>query len=88
MHKTSPLARTLNECTMHQRVFLNLMAIDDINYQNSIEHKLIGIAKGVGIEFKNNASRSSRNESQGFHDKMKKRQEKYRQKLGLKKKKD
>ena len=88
MHKTTPLANTLSECTMHQRFFLNLMSVEDINYQNSIEHKLVGIGKGVGVEFKTNTTdRNSRRDSQSFHDRMKQRQEKYREKLGMTKEK-
>ena len=88
MHKTTPLVNTLSECTMHQRFFLNLMSVEDINYQNSIEHKLVGIAKGVGVEFKTNTpDRNSRRDSQSFHDRMKQRQEKYREKLGMTKEK-
>ena len=53
VHKNgAKLVDKLYDATMYQKYFLFLMSAEDINYQNSIEHKLIGIAKGVGIEFK------------------------------------
>ena len=38
---------------MFQRQFLTVMAGKDIEYQQMIDFKLTGIAKGVGVEFKN-----------------------------------
>ena len=48
------------------------MAAEDINYQNMIDTKLTGIAKGVGIEFKGDlgSNRSSNN----FREQMKEKQ--------------
>lgn len=37
---------------MYQSTFFTLMAAQDISYKDSIEVKLEGIAKGVGVEFK------------------------------------
>lgn len=54
------------------------MSAEDINYQNSIEHKLIGIAKGVGIEFKD--SSNSRRQSNDFRSRMKEKQRKRKEK--------
>lgn len=48
------------------------MAVEDINYRNGIEQKLIGIAKGVGIEFKE--SSSGRRETQSFRGRLKEKQ--------------
>lgn len=56
------------------------MSAEDINYRNSIEGRLIGIAKGVGIEFKDNG-RNDRRESDSFRERMKQRQQKYREKM-------
>ena len=52
------------------------MAAEDINYRNSIEHKLIGIAKGVGIEFKEDTQ--SRRQSNSFREQMKQKQKERR----------
>lgn len=52
------------------------MAANDINYKLSIEHKLTGIAKGVGIEFRNDTS--SLRQSQGFREQMKEKQKQRR----------
>ena len=48
------------------------MAAEDINYMNTIDTKLTGIAKGVGIEFKGDlgSNRSSNN----FREQMKQKQ--------------
>lgn len=54
------------------------MAVNDIQYKLSIENKLIGIAKGVGVEFKNDSS--SVRESMGFREQMKRKQEENRKK--------
>lgn len=56
------------------------MSAEDINYRNSIEGRLIGIAKGVGIEFKDNG-RNDKRESDSFRERMKQRQQKYREKM-------
>ena len=37
---------------MFQKYWLMTMAAKDINYQNRIDAKLTGIAKGLGIDFK------------------------------------
>lgn len=42
----------MSDCTMFQKHWLMLMAAQDLNYRNAIDTKLTGIAKGVGIEFK------------------------------------
>lgn len=49
-----------------------LMAADDINYQNTIDLKLSGIAKGLGIEFKGDMS--SNRQSNSFREQMKQKQ--------------
>ena len=49
------------------------MAVEDINYMNNIDSKLVGIAKGVGVEFRNN---SDLRQSQSFREQMKERQRK------------
>ena len=54
------------------------MSVEDINYRNSIENILIGIAKGVGIEIKNNAS--SRRTSNSFREQMKQKQKRNKEK--------
>ena len=51
-----------------------MMAAEDINYRTGIEHKLIGIAKGVGIEFKEDTQ--SRRQSNSFREQMKEKQRK------------
>lgn len=48
------------------------MAGNDINYKSNIEQKLIGIAKGVGIEFKDNTQ--SLRQSNSFREQMKQKQ--------------
>lgn len=75
VHKNGArLVDKLYDATMHQKYFLFLMSAEDINYQNSIENKLIGIAKGVGIEFKD--SSNSRRQSNDFRSRMKEKQRK------------
>jgi hypothetical protein len=37
---------------MFQRYWLMLMAAEDISYREIIDSKLDGIAKGLGVEFK------------------------------------
>lgn len=64
---------------MLQFYWLQLMAVQDLNYKNSIENKLIGIAKGVGIEFKQDTTSLRR--SQGFREKMKQKQKRRRNKI-------
>lgn len=54
-----------------------LMSVEDINYRNTIESKLDGIAKGLGVEFKGNTS--SRRQSNSFREQMKEKQRKRRQ---------
>ena len=49
-----------------------LMAADDINFQNNLDLKLTGIAKGVGIEFKGDIS--STRQSNSFREQMKQKQ--------------
>ena len=49
-----------------------LMAADDINYQNTIDLKLSGIAKGVGIEFTGDVG--STRQSNSFREQMKQKQ--------------
>lgn len=63
---------------MWQYHFLTLMSVEDINYRNSIENILIGIAKGVGIEIKSN--NSSRRTSNSFREQMKQKQKRNREK--------
>ena len=48
------------------------MAVNDVNYKLNIENKLIGIAKGVGIEFKDNTQ--SLRQSNSFREQMKQKQ--------------
>lgn len=64
----------MKDCTLQQKYFLHLMAVEDINYRNSIENKLIGIAKGVGISFE--SSTNDMRQSNNFRDKMKEKQRK------------
>lgn len=52
------------------------MAANDLNYKRSIENKLIGIAKGVGIEFKE--STDSLRKSNNFRERMKRKQKERR----------
>ena len=55
------------------------MSVEDINYRNSIETILTGIAKGVGIEIKHNTN--SRRQTEDFREKLKKRQRKNKEKM-------
>ena len=48
------------------------MAGTDVNYKLNIENKLIGIAKGVGIEFKDNTQ--SLRQSNSCREQMKQKQ--------------
>ena len=63
---------------MWQYQFLTLMSVEDINYRNSIENILIGIAKGVGIEIKSN--NSFRKTSNSFREQMKQKQKRNKEK--------
>lgn len=56
------------------------MAVQDIQYKNSIENKLIGIAKGVGVEFKDTSI--SLRQSNSFREQMKRKQKERRQDNG------
>ena len=38
--------------TMFQKYFLMMMASKDLGYKETIDIRLEGIAKGVGVEFK------------------------------------
>lgn len=84
MHRNG--ARIVNricDATVYQRYFLGLMAAEDINYRNSIETRLTGIAKGVGVEFSNSSS-SERRSSNSFRERIKRRQERNRLKEEVK----
>ena len=61
---------------MLQQYWLQLMAVTDVNYKLNIENKLIGIAKGVGIEFKDNTQ--SLRQSNSFREQMKQKQKERR----------
>ena len=52
------------------------MAATDIQYKLNIENKLMGIAKGVGVEFKENSQ--SLRQSQSFREQMKQKQKERR----------
>ena len=54
------------------------MAAEDINYQETIDIKLTGIAKGVGIEFKGDTG--NRRQSNNFREQMKEKQRKNKEK--------
>lgn len=54
------------------------MAVTDVNYKLNIENKLIGIAKGVGIEFKDNTQ--SLRQSNSFREQMKQKQKQNKEK--------
>jgi hypothetical protein len=77
-HKTTPIVDSLKNATMWQYQFLTMMSIEDINYRNSIENILTGIAKGVGIEIKHN--NSSRRTSNSFREQMKQKQKRNKEK--------
>ena len=75
VHKQgAKLVDNLKDATLLQYHFLMLMSVEDINYNNSIENKLVGIAKGVGVEFKDNTS--DRRGSNSFRERIKERQRK------------
>ena len=42
----------LTDATEYQKYFLWLMAAQQVEYQMKIDNRLVGIAKGVGVEFK------------------------------------
>lgn len=67
----------MNDATSLQFYWLQLMAVNDIQYKNNIENKLIGIAKGVGIEFKDNTT--SMRQSNSFREQMKQKQKNRRE---------
>ena len=71
-HKHCPLVCSFKEATLLQQYWLQLMAVTDVNYKLNIENKLIGIAKGVGIEFKDNTQ--SLRQSNSFREQMKQKQ--------------
>ena len=76
MHRNGArLVDKISDATVYQRYFLGLMAAEDINYRNSIETRLTGIAKGVGVEFSNSNS-SERRSSNSFRERIKERQRK------------
>jgi len=69
----------LKDATLWQYYWLQLMSVEDINYKNSIETILTGIAKGVGIEIKG-TTRSNR-ETGNFRERMKQRQKKNKERM-------
>jgi len=42
----------MEDCTLFQKCWLMTMAGKDLGYKDTIDFRLTGIAKGVGIEFK------------------------------------
>lgn len=66
----------MNNATLHQRAFLTFMAAGDINYKNTINFKLTGIAKGVGIGFKDDPTDKHSN----FREQMKEKQRRNKEK--------
>lgn len=56
-----------------------MMSAEDINYRNSIENILTGIAKGVGIEIKSNGN--ERRQSNNFRAQMKEKQRKNKERM-------
>ena len=78
-HKNTPLSDSLSDCTMFQYYWLQMMSVEDINYRNSIENILIGIAKGVGVEIKQTTS--SNRESGNFRERMKQRQKNNKERM-------
>lgn len=78
-HKNAPLVDSLSNCTMFQYYWLQMMSVEDINYRNSIENILTGIAKGVGVEIKNTTS--SNRESGNFRERIKQRQKKNKERM-------
>ena len=80
MHKNgAKIVKRFSDATLAQRYFLLLMSAEDINLLNSIDLKLTGIAKGVGIEFKND--NSNRRSSNNFRERMKERQRHNKERL-------
>ena len=75
-HKHCPLVANFKEATILQQYWLQLMAVNDVNYKLNIEQKLIGIAKGVGIEFRDNTQ--SLRQSNSFREQMKQKQKERR----------
>lgn len=56
-----------------------MMSVEDINYRNSIENILTGIAKGVGVEIKQTTS--SNRESGNFRERIKQRQKNNKERM-------
>lgn len=78
MHKSgAKIVDSYRDATEAQKYFLLLMAVDDINVINSIDVKLGGIAKGLGVEFKGGDLRENR-QSNSFREQMKEKQRKRR----------
>ena len=75
-HKYCPLVANFQEATVLQQYWICLMAGNDVNYKLNIEQKLIGIAKGVGIEFKNDTQ--GLRQSNSFREEMKQKQKERR----------
>lgn len=42
----------MSDCTMFQKYWFMSMAAKDLGYKDTLDVRLTGIAKGVGIEFK------------------------------------
>ena len=78
-HKTTPSSDSLSDCTMFQYYWLQMMSVEDINYRNSIENILTGIAKGVGVEIKQTTS--SNRESGNFRERIKQRQKNNKERM-------
>lgn len=51
-HKYSPIVESMSDSTLFQKYWIIAMASQDIQYHETIDMKLTGIAKGVGVEFK------------------------------------
>ena len=51
-HKYSPIVGFMRDSTLFQKYWLMTMASQDLGYKETIDTRLTGIAKGVGIEFK------------------------------------
>lgn len=80
-HKSGArIVSSINDATLHQTYFLNLMAVEDINYENTIDLKLEGIAKGLGVSFEN-TNNQSRRQSNDFRERMKERQRENKKKM-------
>lgn len=54
------------------------MAADDINFMRNLDNHIIGVAKGVGVEFENYSNRESVN----FREQMKQKQRNRKKKGG------